>query len=91
MARLADGSIKLAIKIRHKFVFFFPSLHTPNNCACIFHSITSLCHRRGNVNQQYGNCAIMKALIIIKVQAIISEGGKELVGGLLLFLQRPRH
>lgn len=57
-------------------VFFSPSLHTPDNCVRVFHSITSLCHRRGNVNQQYGNCVIMKAVIIIKVQPIIPEGGK---------------
>lgn len=57
-------------------VFFSLSLHTPDNCVCVFHSITSLCHSRGNVNQQYGNCVIMEALIIIKVLAIIPEGGK---------------
>lgn len=53
------------------------SLHTPDNCVHVYHSITSLCHSRGNVNQQYGNCAIMEALIIIKVSAIIPGGGVE--------------
>lgn len=32
------------------------------------------------MNQQYGNCVIMEALIIIKVLAIIPVGG-EMVGG----------
>lgn len=73
MVKLADGSIKLAIKIRGDF-FFPPRLHTPDNCVCVFHSITSLCHSRGNGNQQYGNCVIMEALIIIKLKKKKSAG-----------------
>lgn len=73
-ARWADGSLKLAIKIRsfQKVFFVFFCWHTADNC--IF-SITSLGHSRGNVSQQYWNWIIMEALIIIKVLEIITKAG----------------